>query len=316
MPSHPAIEAEDITYRYSSRKGDVLSLDRVSFQVEAGTTCALLGPNGSGKSTLFRLLATLLPWQGGTGSLFGVDIASAPQTVRQLFGVTFQSPSLDTRLTVEENLWHQGKLYGLSSSELRLRIQECGSPLGLEPWLKKTVETLSGGWKRRVELAKALLHRPRLLLLDEPSVGLDPGSRRDLWQQLSRLRQEGITILVSTHLMEEAELADQVVILDQGRKVAEGSPLALTQTIGSDALSMTPRDPQNFATLLLERTGRRAVSVGSTFRLEGEIHAGLVEEIASKMGSDLRAIGLVRPTLEEVFLKVTGRIFEDANQAA
>ncbi|MBA4030985.1 MAG: ABC transporter ATP-binding protein, partial [Planctomyces sp.] len=182
--------------------------------------------------------------------------------------------------------------------------------------LKKTVETLSGGWKRRVELAKALLHRPRLLLLDEPSVGLDPGSRRDLWQQLARLRQEGITLLVSTHLMEEAELADQVVILDQGRKVAEGSPLALTQTIGSDALSMTPRDPQNFAAMLLERTGRRAVSVGSTFRLEGEIHAGLVEEIASKMGSDLRAIGLVRPTLEEVFLKVTGRIFEDADQAA
>ncbi|QDV28403.1 Daunorubicin/doxorubicin resistance ATP-binding protein DrrA [Planctopirus ephydatiae] len=309
-----AICVEHVSFHYPARKETPLALKDVSFRVDEGQICALLGPNGSGKSTLFRLLATLLPWQQGTGQIFGVDLAHSPQRARRLFGVTFQSPSLDTRLTVEENLWHQGKLYGLSSIELQQRILECSTPLGLKDWLPKTVETLSGGWKRRVELAKALLHHPRLLLLDEPSVGLDPGSRRELWQELARLRQMGISILVSTHLMEEAELADHVVIFDQGQKVAEGSPDELTQSVGQDALSMTPRNPETFAEILLQKTGRNALRMGSSFRLEGEISPGLVEQLATSLGPELRAIGLVRPTLEEVFLKVTGRTFESADQ--
>jgi len=178
----------------------------------------MLGPNGGGKTTLFRILATLLPVQSGHAALMGLDLSSEPQAVRRLIGVTFQSPSVDGKLTVAENLRTQAHMYGLSGSLAASRIDELLGKLGLGDRRHDRVDSLSGGLKRRVEVAKCLLHRPRVLLLDEPSTGLDPGARHDLWEYLSRLRRdEGTTVLVTTHLMEEAERCDRLGILDRGR---------------------------------------------------------------------------------------------------
>jgi ABC-2 type transport system ATP-binding protein len=199
MGPAPAIEVRGLSHSYGERR----ALDGVEFSVEAGTIFGLLGPNGGGKTTLFRLLSTLLPIQAGQARVLGLDLAREPNEVRKHIGVTFQSPSIDPKLTVGENLKYQGQIYGLFGAALRQRIDLLAEKLGLRERLGERAETLSGGLKRRVEIAKGLLHRPQLLLLDEPSTGLDPGARHDLWRYLRGLREEdGVTVLVTTHLME------------------------------------------------------------------------------------------------------------------
>ncbi len=199
MSLSAAISVRGLSHRYGSRQ----ALDNLDFDVTSGEIFGLLGPNGGGKTTLFRILATLLPVQEGQVELLGLDVAREPEHVRTQIGVTFQSPSLDRKLTVRENLATQGALYGLSGSHLAGRIDTLLSRLGLADRARDRVESLSGGLARRVEIAKGLLHDPRVLLLDEPSTGLDPGARLDLWQYLRLLREEaGVTVLVTTHLME------------------------------------------------------------------------------------------------------------------
>jgi ABC-2 type transport system ATP-binding protein len=197
----------------------------VPFEVGEGEMFALLGPNGGGKTTLFRILSTLYPPTEGTARIFGHDVGSEAAQVRSRIGVVFQSPSLDRKLTVRENLKHQGRLYGLSGRALASRIDLVMERLGVRDRDGDRVETLSGGLQRRVELAKGLLHEPRLLLLDEPSVGLDPGARHDLWTYLDELRRESnVTLLVTTHLVDEADRADRVAILRKGEIAAIGTP--------------------------------------------------------------------------------------------
>ena len=181
----PAIAARHVFYRYGER----LAVDDLSLEVAEGEVFAFLGPNGSGKTTLFRLLSTLIPLQQGEISILGHDLRRETTAVRRQLGVVFQSPSLDKKLTVAENLRHQGRLYGLSTSELASRRDELLAAVGLTERANDLVETLSGGMRRRVELAKSMLHRPRLLLLDEPSTGLDPGARSDLWKYLRQVRE-------------------------------------------------------------------------------------------------------------------------------
>jgi ABC-2 type transport system ATP-binding protein len=309
----PALSVQDVGHRYGARQ----ALDDVSFDVPTGQIFGLLGPNGGGKTTLFRLIATLLPLESGTIAIAGADVAREPQVVRRKLGVTFQSASLDGKLTIRENLMHQGHLYGLSGSNLRDRIDAVLRQVGLQDRRTEIVDRLSGGMKRRTELAKSLLHQPEVLLLDEPSTGLDPGARRDLWDTLRSLRTEsGTTVLVTTHLMEEAEHCDSLGILDRGRLVAHGSPTELRNSLGGDCLTIRSPEAQKLAALI-ERTFQATPRVnGEELRIEharaGEMMCALVAEHRG----ELAAASLSQPSLEDVFLARTGHRFWDATEPA
>src|SRR5271154_2095644 len=252
-PAPIALKA--LSHNYGSR----LALDQLTFDVQPAEIFGLLGPNGSGKTTLFRILSTLMVPTGGHAYIQNFDAAREPNRVRQQIGIVFQARSLDLKLTVAENLKHQGHLYGLKGAHLRRRISEVLARVGLLDRAKDSVETLSGGMQRRVELAKGLIHSPGVLLLDEPSTGLDPGARRDLWQYLEILRdEENVAILVTTHLMEEAEHCDRLAILNEGKLVALGSPFDLKSQIGGDVVLFEVHDHDAAKTLamrLLQRFG-------------------------------------------------------------
>ncbi len=241
----PAVFARGVEYSYRSRKGGShKALSGLDFRVAEGEIFGFLGPNGGGKTTLFRILATLARPEAGSIQVFGTDLASQAREVRRRLGVVFQNPSLDLHLTVRENLLHQGHLYGLRGGELARRIDAGLERFGLAERTSQRALELSGGLRRRVELAKALLHEPRLLLLDEPSTGLDPGARRDLWGTLEALRAQGVTVLLTTHFMEEGDRCDRLALLDRGALVAEGSPAALKEEIGGDVITLAGPDPE------------------------------------------------------------------------
>src|SRR6185369_16543051 len=229
MAENHIIEVENLYHRYDDR----VALDGISFTVEQARIFGLLGPNGGGKTTTFRILSTLLKPTSGKASICGLDISKDSSKVRNCIGVVFQSAAVDVKLTVAENLRHQGHLYGLKGSALKSRINEVAERMEISDRANDFVEKLSGGLRRRVEIAKSFLHKPPVLLLDEPSTGLDPAARRDLWSYLESLRdREGITIVITTHIMEEAEGCDHIGILDQGRLVANDTPATLKAEIG------------------------------------------------------------------------------------
>ncbi|SFH79671.1 ABC transporter ATP-binding protein [Planctomicrobium piriforme] len=303
----PAVVVDQLEYRYGERT----ALAGVSFDVAAGEIFGLLGPNGSGKTTLFRILSTLLPVQSGRVELGGHDVAKDPDAVRRLIGVTFQSPSLDVKLTVRENLVHQGHLYGLSGRALKQRCDEVLARMGVADREKEFAEKLSGGLKRRVEIAKCLLHAPQILLLDEPSTGLDPGARYELWKTLESLqREQGVTILVTTHLMEEAERCTRLAILDVGKLIALGKPDELREMVGGDSLTIQTDNPDVLARSLEERFGVKTNRFGPSIRIERERGHELLTEIATQYPGEFRSLTLGKPTLEDVFIKLTGRALE------
>jgi ABC-2 type transport system ATP-binding protein len=310
MSATAAISVRGLCQSYGSRR----ALDSVDFDVAAGEIFGLLGPNGGGKTTLFRILATLLPVQTGAVRLLGLDVAAQPAFVRSAIGVTFQSPSLDRKLSVRENLRSQGYLYGLSGSRLSARIDALLARLGLADRARDRVESLSGGLARRVEIAKGLLHDPRVLLLDEPSTGLDPGARLDLWRYLHLLRQEGgVTVLVTTHLMEEAERCDRVAILESGRLVASGTPAELRQSIGGDCLTIQSAEPAGLARSIGTRFGVRTAVVGGQVRIEIENGHEFIGRLVEAFGPEISSVALGKPTLEDVFIERTGHRFWDDN---
>lgn len=227
-----ALEVTDLKHRYGERE----SLRGLSFSVASGDLFALLGPNGGGKTTLFRIISTLIAPASGTVEVFGIDVETQPAEARRRLGVVFQSAAVDPWLTVLENLRHHGYLYGLSGPSLARGIERALERFGLTPRAGDRVGTLSGGLRRRVELAKALLPEPPLLVLDEPSSGLDPTARRELLQELRRLREDaGTTIVLTTHLIEEAAAADRVGILHEGQLVAIGAPADLVANVSARA---------------------------------------------------------------------------------
>lgn len=303
------IELDALTHDYGSR----LALDRLSFEVRPAEIFGLLGPNGSGKTTLFRILSTLMVPSGGHARIQGFDAAREPNKVRQQTGVVFQARSLDIKLTVAENLRHQGHLYGLSGAHLKTRIREVLDRVGLLDRAKDTVETLSGGMQRRVELAKGLIHSPSVLLLDEPSTGLDPGARRDVWQYLRTLRdEEGVSVLVTTHLMEEAEHCDRLAILSEGKLVALGSPFELKSQIGGDVVLFETGSPENAEELALKMAGRFAVSpkiLGNTVRLEHDQGHRFITEVVEAFPGLAEGVSVSKPSLEDVFIRRTGHRF-------
>ena len=297
------LEARDLGHSYGARR----ALDGVSFGIEPGECFGVLGPNGGGKSTLFRILSTLIPPGDGTFLFDGVDAVRDPGTARRSLGVVFQSPALDKMLTGRENLRHHGHLYGLHGKELEARIAEAAEALGVADRLDDRTGRLSGGLRRRIEVAKALLDRPKLLLLDEPTHGLDPGARRDLWQLLDRFRRErGLTVAVTTHLMDEAERSDRVMILDEGKRVALDTPSALKSLIPGEVVWIETDEAEALAAEL-RGPGREPAVIGGRVRVTTDRGAELAGEVLRSHGDRVRSVSVARPSLEDVFLHLTGR---------
>ena len=302
----PAVSVSDLRRSF----GDRDALDGVSLDVTRGELFGLLGPNGGGKTTLFQILATLLPHTSGRVAVLGFELPRQAADVRARIGVVFQAPSLDRFLTVGENMLHQGHLYGLGGAKLEERIRACLDLVQLTDRRRDRVSTLSGGMMRRVELAKGLLHEPELLLLDEPTTGLDPNARRDLWEHLTTLRDRGVTSLVTTHLLEEAERCDRIAILDHGRIVVEGAPEELRARVGGDVVTALPRVAarlEQIRSAVEDCFKVSARSVGGAIHIETKDGASLTHDLLSGFGRDLASVTVGKPTLEDVFTRATGR---------
>lgn len=300
------IETEALVHAYGERR----ALDGVTLAVKPGEILGLLGPNGGGKTTLFRILCTLLRPTGGRARVLGHDTVAAAEEVRKGIGVVFQSPSLDRKLTAFENLFYQGQIHGFTFRETRARAREMLERVGMLDRSGEVTEKLSGGMRRRVELAKGMLHRPRLLLLDEPSTGLDPGGRRDLWTYLAGIRDaDGVTSLLTTHLMEEAEKCDRVAILDRGRLVALGTPAELVRDVGGDVLTLDAKEPEALAKEIAARLGIAATVLDGRVRIEQPAGHELIPRLVQAFPGRIDAVRLGRPTLEDVFVKRTGHRF-------
>jgi ABC-2 type transport system ATP-binding protein len=305
--SVPVISVQNLVHRYESRT----ALNGISFDVRPAELFGLLGPNGSGKTTLFRILSTLMIPTGGHAVVMGCDAAQDAARVRRQIGVVFQAQSVDPKLTAYENLWHQGHLYGLRGSSLKKRVGEILSRVGLADRAKERVETFSGGMQRRIELGKGLLHHPGVLLLDEPTTGLDPGARRDLWQYLQVLRdEEHVSVLVTTHLMEEAERCDRLAIMNEGNLVALGTPEELKSEIGGDVIMLdAARDASLLADHIRARFHVEATAMGNQVRIEQEGGHRFVPDVVEAFPGEIQAISVSKPALEDVFIRRTGHKF-------
>jgi ABC-2 type transport system ATP-binding protein len=304
----PIVETEKLTHAYGAR----IALHELTLAVYAGEAFALLGPNGSGKTTLFRILSTMIAPRDGRAAIFGIDLADGREQVRPNIGVVFQNPSLDKQLTAMENVIYHGRLYGLRGRELRERAAELLSRVDLADRANEYVSSFSGGMRRRVEIAKALLNRPRLLLMDEPSTGLDPVARGEVWRYLEETRRaEGVTILLTTHLMDEADRCDRVAILDRGKLVACDTPAALKDRVGGDVITMLTREPETVRQRIRDRFALEPELIGQTVRLERPRGHEFVPELIESLPGLIDSVQVGKPTLQDVFVRTTGRGFVD-----
>jgi ABC-2 type transport system ATP-binding protein len=298
-----AISAVDIAFTYGQRT----ALQAVGFEVRRGQAHGFLGPNGSGKSTLFKLLSTIVPLQQGRVSMLGLDLATQAAAIRNRSGVVFQSPAVDKKLTVRENLHYGGMLLGIASRQLAMRIDQMLEATNLRDRSRDLVGELSGGMRRRVEIGKCLLGAPDLVLLDEASTGLDPAARLDMWAVLRA--QPGLTVVFTTHLMDEAAQADSLVLLDQGRIVAAGRPADLMREVGGQILEIEAPEAQALANDLATAFGVTARVVDGTLRIEGEAVHELVSKVMQRFPGRVRRLQLAHPSLLDVFLQRTGKRF-------
>ena len=303
MSDASAVTATGLQFSYGERQ----ALRGIDFEVQRGAAFGFLGPNGSGKSTLFKLLSTLVPLQQGAVSMLGHDLSREAAAIRRRIGVVFQSPAVDKKLTVQENLRYGGLLLGLGGGELQQRIDLCLAATDLGDRRKDRVEELSGGLRRRVEIAKCLLSQPELVLLDEASTGLDPAARREMWQVLRA--QDGLTVLFTTHLMDEAAEADRLMLLDEGGIVAHGRPGELMEEVGGQVLEVESADAAELAASLKAELSVDATLLDQTLRIDGESVHELVPEIMKRWGDRVRRLQLAHPSLEDVFLHRTGKRF-------
>jgi ABC-2 type transport system ATP-binding protein len=300
------VSVDELVHHYPGRA----ALNGVSFEVGHAELFGLLGPNGSGKTTLFRILSTLMVASGGRATLLGHDAAKEPTQLRRLIGVVFQAQSIDIKLTAAENLMHQGHLYGLRGRALKSRIEEILARVGLSDRAKEKAETFSGGMQRRLELAKGLLHHPQVLLLDEPTTGLDPGARIDLWRYLEILRaEEHVTVIVTTHLMDEAERCDRLAFLNQGKLVALGTPARLKREIGGDVIVLDTSDAPALAEKIQQRFAIETRVVEGRVRLERENGHRFITDVVEAFPGAIEAISVSKPSLEDVFIRRTGHRF-------
>jgi ABC-2 type transport system ATP-binding protein len=306
MPD-PIVSIKNLTYAY----GDRVALDDLSLTVNRGEIFGFLGPNGSGKTTLFRILSTLIPAPPDAVKLFGLDATVSLNDIRKRIGVVFQSPSLDRQLTAAENLRHHGHLYGLHGADLEVRISTQLRKVGLLERANERVDGFSGGMRRRVELAKGLLNQPEILLLDEPSTGLDPAARIDLWRSLLEIQASGVTVLLTTHLMDEADRCSRLAILQTGRLIACDTPAALKDAIGGDIITITTREPDAVEKVLREKLDLTPERVENLLRIERPRGHEFVPRIIEAVPHLVDSISVGKPTLEDVFIRRTGQRFRD-----
>ena len=298
-----AVAVREVTFAYGERQ----ALAGISFSVARGSVQGFLGPNGSGKSTLFKLLSTLVPLQQGSARILDLDLAHDTAAIRRRLGVVFQSPAVDKKLSVRENLRYGGHLYGMSGKALEVRIDGLLVHADLQDRQRDMVGELSGGLRRRVEVAKGLLHKPEILLLDEASTGLDPAARRSMWTLLKS--QSAVTVLFTTHLMDEAAEADHLLLLDQGRVVAEGAPRALMRDLGEQILEIQSNNATQLAIDLQTKLGVTASVFDDVLRIEVPNCHELVPKVMHGFGAQVQRLTLQHPTLEDVFLRKTGKRF-------
>jgi ABC-2 type transport system ATP-binding protein len=315
----PMIETHGLRRTFTSRSGSVEAVAGVDLRVEAGQVFGFLGPNGAGKTTTLRMLSTLLPPSGGTAMVAGVDLLLEPKKVRQRIGYVGQRNGSDPGMTARLELEFQARLYGASASEARSRTSELLASLELESCADRPTSTYSGGQRRRLDVGLGLIHRPRLLFLDEPTTGLDPQGRARLWNEIRRLREGGMTVFLTTHYLEEADvLCDWLAIIDHGKIVAEGTPEQLKHEIAGDVITIGLDAEQDRALSLLR--GQPFVRQGSRegdglLRLyvdQGDADMPSVLRLLDGNGFQLRTIALSRPSLDDVFLQQTGHSLRDA----
>jgi len=313
MPKGPVVQVESVTHRYGER----VALDDVSFSVEAHQLVALLGPNGGGKTTLFKILTTLMRPTQGAARVGGADVVRQRDEVRRRIGIVFQKPSLDDRLTVHENLMHQGHMYGLSGAALKRKSLELLERFDIADRQRDRIAALSGGLQQRVELVKALLHDPKVLILDEPGTGMDPGARRTMMGYLSELKAHaGVTVLLTTHLMDEADRCDHVAILDRGRIIQQGAPANLKQTIGGDVLIVGTQNQAVLAQKVNAKFGVAAEVIDDVVRMERERGHEFVPMLIEAFPGEVDSITVGKPTLEDVFVHYTGHRLDDSPPTA
>ncbi|MDH4143167.1 MAG: ATP-binding cassette domain-containing protein [Chloroflexota bacterium] len=320
-----AITAEGLVKVYRSRRSEVRALDGVDLTVEEGTVLGLLGPNGAGKTTTVRILATLLKPDAGRATVAGYDVVTQAQELRSVIGLSGQYAAVDENLTARENLWMFGRLYQLSSADSRQRAGALLEQFDLTDAADRTVKTYSGGMRRRLDLASALIGRPRLLFLDEPTTGLDPRSRLGMWDVIRSLVREGTTLLLTTQYLEEAdELADTIAVVDHGRIIARGTADELKAQVGGERIEVVVHDREEIvrAEEVLARDGSGAWQLDEhTRRLTVPTTGGaqkLIEVVRDlgEAGVHIDDIALRRPTLDDVFLVLTGRVLDDGSAAA
>ncbi len=304
------IEVQKLTKKFK----EFTAVDEVSFTVGKGGFFGFLGPNGAGKTTTIKVLATLLRPSGGTARVNGFDVVREPAAVRRSIGMVFQDPSLDDRLTARENLQLHAMLYGVARRETGPRILELLELVGLADRWNDLVKKFSGGMKRRLEIARGLLHRPGVLFLDEPTVGLDPQTRRHIWEYIGEIRRtEGATVFLTTHYIEEAEACDRVGIIDHGRIVALDSPAALKATLEADLITVETRNPEDALRIIREELGLDAVLQGDRVIQVPAVNVAdgeLLPRLAAAVPG-LSALEISKPTLEDVFLSLTGRAIRE-----
>jgi ABC-2 type transport system ATP-binding protein len=314
-----AIEATGLVKTFKTRKSTVKALDGIDLEVSEGSVLGLLGPNGAGKTTAVRVLTTLMEPDAGTARVLGRDVVKEADTVRGLVGLSGQYAAVDELLTGRENLWMFGRLYRLSSKQAKQRADELLDTFDLTDAADRILKTYSGGMRRRLDLAGSLIAHPRVLFLDEPTTGLDPRSRLDLWQIIRDRVSEGVTILLTTQYLEEAdELADSIVVMDHGSVIARGTADELKAKVGGERIEVVVQEPDEvyrsleLLTAALEITDPDSTSLDKhTRRIMMPAPGGsstLVEVIRTLDGAGIRIadIGLRRPTLDDVFLSLTG----------
>ena len=304
--AEPAIRVAAVSKRY----GRTLALNGVSFDVPRNQVYALLGPNGAGKTTLMHILCTILKPDGGSAEIAGFDVVKRPVEARRRLGIVFQEPSLDDRLTARENLNLHGLVFGVPQPLRRQRIAEMLELVELTEWADKPARSFSSGMKRRLEIARALIHDSEVMLLDEPTAGLDAQSRQRMWDYVRRLQVERqLTVLVTTHYIEEVETCDQVCIIDRGEVLAIDTPEALRHKHGQQVLRFTPRTPTDRSEILSRFADRLAKQTDSEIILIAD--DAFVETFLDQFGNHVRSLSTEVPNLETAFLSLTGRELRD-----
>lgn len=307
------IEVNNLTKKY----GDFTAVKGITFKVKEGEIFGFLGPNGAGKSTTISMLSTLITVSGGSASINNFDVSTQTNEVRRSIGLVFQDPSLDDRLTARENLTFHARLYGISRQEYLKRVKEVLELVEL--WSRKDnlVRSYSGGMKRRLEIARGLVHYPKLLFLDEPTLGLDPQTRVHIWDYILKLRDtQHMTIFMTTHYMNEAEYCDRIAIIDEGKIVALDTPAKLKKKVGGDIVRMRSKEKEKLIAELKRRYRKKAKVNGEEIQIEVPDGEVFLPRLFNELDSKIEAVELRKPTLEDVFLKLTGKKIRDEAASA